>query len=50
MNRDPVISSEPVSVSYTNFQITLKLGFDDKTHTHTKKIKAKLFCGIYEGL
>ena len=47
MNLNIVISSEPVSVSYMEFQITLKLGFDNKME---KKTQAKFFCGIYGGL
>lgn len=45
MNLNIVISSEPAS--YTKFQITLKLGFDNKME---KKPQAKFFCGIYGGL
>lgn len=47
MNLNIVISSEPVSASYMKFQITLKLGFDNKME---KKPQAKFFCGIYGDL
>lgn len=47
MNLNIVISSEPVSASYMKFQITLKLGFDNKME---KKPQAKFFCGNYGDL